>query len=120
MTEAFKPPSLEEAERSSEAYAKTVNNPEWQKCGTSHWDALPTSVQDGLTDYKAEIIESRAVVLEVLPPNKRSRVERALNFGRLEAEEVPGTRYTLVREKTWWQGLVSLAPSPAMLEVLRG
>lgn len=114
-------PTLEESKRTDEAYLRTQQDTQWLSCGQSHWDALPDTVRSSIKDdFRTKIIESKAVVLEVLPPLKRGRIERALNHHRLEANSIIGTRYTLVTEKTLVQSLFSLSPSPSLLEVLRG
>lgn len=121
MNKIISVPSLAESKRTDEAYVRTQQDTHWLSCGQSHWDALPDTVRDSIEkDYKARIVESSAVVLEVLPPLKRGRIERALNHHRLESQNIVGTRYTLVTEKSLIQGLFSLSPSPKLLDILRG
>ena len=115
-------PELSPAEAKSKdvAYSATERDVAWQSCGEDHWNALPREVQEALRGSKSEILDSRAVVLEVLPPQKRGRIERAINHDRLDNVPIRGTRYTLVRERNGLKSIFTLSPSPSVLDVLRG
>lgn len=112
--------TVEEAQQISDAYAKTEENLEWENCGVHHWDALPRTLQTAIEEHESDIRASKAVVLEALPPQKRGRVERALNLGRLKSQDIPHTRYNLIKQKSFIRSLLSITPSPKLVDVLKG
>lgn len=115
--------SAEERQRITLAYNKTVSAQDWKSCGELHWSALPQELREKISaddpSIEGEIRKLKAVVLEILPPSKRVRVESALNEGRLASDQVGDTRYHIVTSLSLFERLLAFSPAPDLIDVLQ-
>lgn len=92
---------------------------DWRKCADAHIRAIQRDGSVKLTDEARKLVEGfQAVVLEILPPNKRFKLEIALDQGLVEQVALDTPHRTLVVEKSGFSTL--FAPAARIVDLLRG